>query len=312
MHPWKSAIVLCFLVFGFAFLVCFIIVEWKFAKLPIMPLRSTSPPIPIAHINTPNRLFTNRTNASCYLVSFCHGIVFLSGCYFIPLYFQAVRGDTPLMSGIYVLPYVISLSVTSGSAGLVISRTGRYQEIIWAGVSVMALGSGLFVKLTRTSSWAELIIFQLIAGTGAGPLFQAPLIAVHATIAPEDVATATSTFAFLRSLGTALAVSLGLIVFQNGMAKQAGPGLTRKLGAEAAGRISGDSASASIEYIKTLTGARKTGAQDAYAEGMRGMWWFFMAISLVAVACSVFIGMFLSGRRWGGDADDGNRKTSSQ
>ncbi|KAF8544275.1 major facilitator superfamily domain-containing protein [Trichophaea hybrida] len=295
MHPWNSALVVCFLLFGLLFLLCFLIVEWKFATLPIMPLR----------------LFTNRTNAGSYLVGFCHGVVFLSGCYFIPLYFQAVRGDTPLMSGVCVLPYVISLSITSGAAGLVISRTGRYQEMIWASVTIMTLGSGLFITMTRTTGWASLIIFQLIAGTGAGPLFQAPLIAVHATIAPSDVATATSTFAFLRALGTALAVSLGLIVFQNGMAAQRGEGLVRKLGHEAAGRIAGDSASASIEYIKTLEGARKTAAQDAYATGMKRMWWFFMAVSLVSVVGSGFIGMFLLIDVGGLANNGGDRETSS-
>lgn len=238
-----------------------------------------------------SRLFNHRTNACSYLVGFCHGFVFISGCYFLPLYFQAVRNSTPLLSGVYVLPYVLSLSCCSGAVGIVISRTGRYQETIWAAVCLMALGQGLLVLFDRTTGWAKLAIFQLIAGIGSGPLFQAPLIAIHSTIEPQDLATATAAFSFVRTLGTSLAVSLGLVVFQNGMAHQADdPTLLRRLGTEATRRITGGSASASIDYIKTLGPAQRRAAEDAYAQGMRGMWWFFMAVAVVAVVCSIGIG----------------------
>jgi MFS family permease len=238
----------------------------------------------------PLRLFNHRTNVSSYLVGFCHGFVFIAGCYFLPLYFQAARGDTPLMSGVYVLPYVISLSLMSGVTGLLISKTGQYQYLVWGGAVVQAIGVGLVVMLDRKSSWGEVIIFQLIMGTGSGPLFQAPLIAIHSTINPKDVATATSTFAFLRTLGTALAISLGLTLFQNGMSKQAGSELAGMVGDETMQRITGTSASASVEWIKKLPDAKRFGAQDAYAKGMKGMWWFFLGIALVAVVCSVGIG----------------------
>ncbi|KAI5815439.1 major facilitator superfamily domain-containing protein, partial [Pyronema omphalodes] len=273
-HPWNSPIILCFLIFGIALLIFFVFVEYRIAALPVMPLR----------------LFNNRTNVSSYLVGFCHGFVFIAGCYFLPLYFQAARGDTPLMSGVYVLPYVISLSLMSGVTGFLISKTGQYQYLVWGGAVVQAIGVGLIVMLKRKSSWAEVIIFQLIMGTGSGPLFQAPLIAIHSTINPKDVATATSTFAFLRTLGTALAISLGLTLFQNGMSKQAGPELQALVGEEAMQRITGTSASASVEWIKKLPDLKRFAAQDAYAKGMTGMWWFFLGIALVAVLCSAGIG----------------------
>jgi MFS family permease len=295
-YPWRSAPVICLIVFGLLFLVAFILIEWKFAALPLMPLR----------------LFTHRTLVCAYLVGFWHGFVFIAGCYFLPLYFQAARGDTPLLSGVYVLPYVITLSLVSGAAGYAISRSGRYQEVIWAGAAVQAVGFGLFILFSRTTGWAELIIFQLLAGIGSGPLFQAPLIAVHAVIDPKDVATATATFAFLRSLGTALAISLGLIVFQNAMAAQKSEELVRKLGAEVADRITGEGASASIEFVKQLHGEVRKAAMDAYANGLRNMWWFFLAIAIMAVVSSVGIGKL--SYKWDREAatDTQARKTPSE
>ncbi|KAI5798831.1 major facilitator superfamily domain-containing protein [Geopyxis carbonaria] len=273
MRPWNSPMVLCLLVFGVVLILVFILVEWKVAKIPIMPLR----------------LFKNRTNICCCLVGFCHGFVFIAGCYFLPFYFQAVRGDTPLLSGVYVLPYVFVLSTMSGITGLIIARTGRYQELIWGGCIVQALGFGLFIDLTRTSSWAKLTLYQVVAGLGSGPLFQAPLIALQATIDSGDVGTATSTFAFLRSLGTALAISIGLVVFQNRMAHQADL-LRQKLPLKVAQMLTGGSASASIESIRTLDRQYQVVVRDAFGEGTRTMWYFFLAIAVCCIIFSVGIG----------------------
>lgn len=270
-HPWGSPIVVCFLAVGVLLMLLFLLVEYRFASQPIMPLR----------------LFTHLTSISCYSIAFFHGFVFIAGCYFLPLYFQAVRGATPLLSGVYVLPYVVVLSLAAALSGVLISRSGRYQEVIWFGVLIQTVGFGLLVKLTRTSGWSELVIYQLLGGIGSGPLFQSPLIAIHATVAPADMATATTTFAFLRTLGTALAISLGLVVFGNTMAKTTTEG---GLSDDVAKRIGGESASASIEFIKSLDQGQQEAAQDAYATGMRAMWWFFLAIALCAVVASVGVG----------------------
>jgi len=270
-HPWNSAIVVCFIVFGVLLLACFFIVEWKFAALPLMPLR----------------LFKNRTAVCCYLITFFHGFAFIAGCYFLPLYFQSARGYSPLLAGVFILPFVIPLSVSSGGAGIIIAKTGRYQELIWGGLLLMTLGFGLFIDMDRTSNWGKLVVYQFIAGIGAGPLFQSPLIAVHSTLEPKDIATGTSTFAFVRTLGTALGISLGLVVFQNGMQSQAGKLASQHLDPIVVSSLTGESASANIEFVKTFGGPVRKIAQDAYAAGMKEMWYFFLATSVCGLIASI-------------------------
>ncbi|TGZ81959.1 MFS general substrate transporter [Ascodesmis nigricans] len=272
-HPWSSPLVLCLLIFGLLLFFLFILIEWKFAAAPIIPLR----------------LFHERTNIFAYLVGFTHGFVFIAGCYFMPLYFQSVRGATPLLSGVYVLPYVIVLSVISGVSGIVISKTGRYQELIWAGVVVMTLGTGLYIDLDRTSNWGKLFMYQFISGVGCGPLFQSPLIAIHSTIDPRDLGTATTTFAFLRTFGTSLAISIGLVVFNNRV-KERVEIVREVLPRELAEALMGGGASASIEWVKKFPEEVRIVAQDAFAYGMKGMWYFFVAIAAVAALASLGIG----------------------
>ncbi|KAF8469576.1 major facilitator superfamily domain-containing protein [Kalaharituber pfeilii] len=276
-YPWDSPIVICFLIFGILLLVVFVFVEWKLPKLPIMPLR----------------LFTNRTNVASYVTAFFHGFVFISGCYFLPLYFQAVRGSSVLMSGVSILPYVVVLSIVSGVNGQIISKTGSYQEPIWAGCFLMVLGTGLFTNLNQTSNWGKIVMYQVISGIGCGPLFQGPLIAIHSIIEQRDVGTATTTFAFLRSLATALGISLGLVVFQNVMQGQTATlaAMTSpRLSPEALSIVSGHSASASIPAIAKLPHEQAIVIRDAYAKGMQAMWWFFFASAIVSGLSSLAIG----------------------
>ena len=222
---------------------------------------------------------------------FFHGFVFISGCYFLPLYFQAVRGSSVLISGISILPYVIVLSIASAINGHIISRTGRYQEPLWAGSILMVVGTGLFANLDRTSSWVKIIFYQVLAGAGAGPAFQGPLIAIHSIIKQVDVGTATTTYAFLRSLATALGISLGLVVFQNVMDQQA----TRAIGnpnlsPEGLRIISGGSASSSVPLIKKLPIAEANLVRDLFGKGLQAMWWFFLACTIMAALASLGIG----------------------
>ncbi|KAK5173948.1 hypothetical protein LTR16_011599, partial [Cryomyces antarcticus] len=127
-HPWGSATVICLIVFGLVTIGLFVVNEWKFAKYPIMPLR----------------LFKYRSNIAALLVCFCHGFVFIAGSYYMPLYFQAVLGATPLLSGVYLLPFALSLSFASAGTGIFIRKTGKYLPPIWFGMAWMTLGFGLF------------------------------------------------------------------------------------------------------------------------------------------------------------------------
>lgn len=165
-HPWDSATVLCLIIFGVVTIGIFFLVEWRVAPYPLMPLD----------------IFAKRSNLAALGVGFLHAFVFISGSYFLPLYFQAVLGATPILSGVYLLPQAISLSVLSAMTGIFIKKTGQYLPMIWFGMTTMTLGFGLFIDLDVNSSWAKIIMYQIVAGTGVGPNFQSPLIALQSLV----------------------------------------------------------------------------------------------------------------------------------
>lgn len=271
-YPWASPTVICLIIFGVFTWVLAMLNEWKLARYPIIPIR----------------LFSNWHNVQVLLVCFCHSFVFISGAYYLPLYFQTVLLASPILSGVYVLPNVLSLSVVSAGAGFIMKKTGRYRELIIGGMLFMTIGYGLFIDLKAYASWPRIIIYQIIAGLGTGPNFQAPLVALQANIHPSDVATATSTFSFLRQTSAAIATVLGTVVYQNILAQQM-PRVTESLGSENAQVIESSFAGSQGELIKSLPDDQQSIVLGAYTFALSRMWIFYTAIAGFGLILSLFV-----------------------
>lgn len=272
-YPWGSAKVICLIVFGIVTACLFALNEWKLARYPVMPLR----------------IFKHRSNIASLGVCFCHGYVFIAGTYYLPLYFQAVLGSTPLLSGVYLIPLAMSLSITSAVTGIFVKKTGKYLPPIWFGLVIMTLGFGLFIDLKPTADWPRIILFGIVAGIGVGPNFQAPLLALQTMVAQRDIATATATFGFTRNLSTSISVVIGGVVFQNEMQKRY-PALVVALGKQTADLLSGSSAGASVGIVSQLPPAQQVIARDAFFGSLRTMWIMYVAFAAFGIFLSLFIG----------------------
>ncbi|KAE8553084.1 hypothetical protein EYB25_004463 [Talaromyces marneffei] len=268
-YPWKSATIICLIVFGAVTLAIFCIYESKIAKLPVIP----------------PRVFRYRNSISAYSLSVTHSMTFLGGTYWMPLYFQSVLGADSLMSGVYLLPYVISSSVLSIGAGFFIKNTGNFRWPIIIGLFVMTLGLGLLTYLGDKPHWDRIIIFQIIAGIGSAPNFQAPLIAIQTNIEPHDIGAATSSYSFARQIGTSVSVTIGGVILSNVMNSQQNY-LASVLGPQLAKEFSGQEASASIQKINDLPINQIQTVRTAYWNALQKMFIFY--------ACVCFAGFLIS------------------
>lgn len=272
-YPWASPTVLCLMIFGVVTIGLFVLNEWKFARYPVTPIR----------------LFKHRTSIASYSLAFFHAFTFMSGSYWLPLYFQGVLTTTSLMSGVYLLPFVVSLSIISAAVGIMIKKTGKYKILISAGTAIATLGFGLFTDLGAKEDWVKLSIYQIIAGIGIGPNFQAPLIALQTNIEPSDIGSATSTFSFLRQLGTSVSVVVGGVIFNNEMQKQQSYLQENLSSPELANRLSGAHAAGSVQLVADLTGRDGEVARGAYWNALRTMYIVYTAFAGVAMVISLFI-----------------------
>ena len=166
---------------------------------------------------------------------------------------------------------------------------GLYLPLIWGGVTCMTLGISLFISLDSIFSLARVVIFQIIAGLGIGPIFQMPLIALQARVPQTDVATATATFGFIRNLATSISIVLGGVVFQNGMQGQSQQ-LEAALGRATADKLTGGEAAANVFVLKELHGEGLRVAKMAFAKSLRDMWIMYACMSALGLIASAFIG----------------------
>ncbi len=153
----------------------------------------------------------------------------------------------------------------------------------------MTLGFGLFIDLPATTSWPRIILYQIVAGIGVGPNFQAPLIALQTLVPKRDIATATATFGFVRNLATSVSVVIGGVVFQNGMRDKL-RSLQTSLGPEVADALGGGSAGANTATVARLPMAQRAVATQAYTGSLRTMWILYVVVSAFGLAVSLAIG----------------------
>lgn len=271
-HPWNSVTVICLIVFGIVVIIVFFFNEAKFPAYPVMPLR----------------LFKRRSNVACLAVCFCHGFTFISGSIFLPLYYQSTLGASPILSGVYLFPYVIPLALASAVTGVFIRKTGQYQPPIWFGMFFMTLGFGLYLDLPPYASWPRIIIFQIISGIGVGPNFQAPLIALQSGVSPGDIATATATFGFVRNLATSISAVIGSVIFQNQMAQKRAM-LEAALPHAIAEEITGGAAGAVTALVAALPPDQKEVANRAYTDSLQMMWVVYVCVGALGFTFSLLI-----------------------
>ena len=217
-------------------------------------------------------------------------MTFIVAEYYLPLYFQSVKQASPLRSGVLILPITLSEAAMGILTAFLIYRTGRYREVIWLGMFLLTLGTGLYIHFDRTSSVAEIVGFELIGGIGAGFLFEPPLIAIQATVSQADTATATASFGFIRNIAMAMSIVIGGVIFQNGMNHRIPYLEAAGLNSTFTKAFSHGEAAASVELIKEIADAgQRIAVEDAFAWSLRNMWIAYTVIMVVGLVASAFI-----------------------
>lgn len=111
--------------------------------------------------------------------------------YYLPIYFQSVRGQNAIESGVNILPAVCFFAVGSLMAGGLIGRIGYWQPFLPAGALLAVVGSALLYSLDADSSSAWYLGSQVVIGFGSGASSQVPMIAVQAFSDTKDLSRAT-------------------------------------------------------------------------------------------------------------------------
>ena len=167
----------------------------------------------------PPRIVTQRTVAASCAMAFMIYAALINLTYFLPVWFQAIRGVSALQSGIDMIPYFVVNAVFSLAAGVFVSKVGYATPPAVLGSAVGTVGLGLMTLLRVDTTTAQWVGYQVLTSIGFGISIQQGFTAVQTVLCDEDIAIATAAVVASQSLGGAVFLSVGNSVFQNQLLK---------------------------------------------------------------------------------------------
>ncbi|MEU8778161.1 MFS transporter [Streptomyces sp. NPDC048606] len=266
---WGSPQVITLAVLAALLLVAFLRVERRAAE-PVLPLG----------------LFRVRTFTLCSVISFVVGFAMFGAMIYLPTFLQVVRGVSPTMSGVHMLPMVFGLLLASTGSGQIVSRTGRWKVFPILGTAVTAIGLLLLHQLDRTSSDLETSVYFFVFGAGLGLVMQVLVLAVQNSVGYADLGVATSGATFFRSIGA----SFGVAIF--------GTLFTHRLDDELSTALAGlplppgatpERLEADFRSLALLPPEVRPRVLDAYATAITDVFLYAVPVVLIAFVISWFL-----------------------
>jgi EmrB/QacA subfamily drug resistance transporter len=159
------------------------------------------------------RLFRQRGFAAGTAVNFVLGVALFGVALLLPLYFELLRGRTPVQTGLLLAPQGLGAAVTISLAGYLTDRIGA-RRVVPAGVLLALAGTGWYTQIgAHTPYWALLIALFLI-GAGLGATITPAMAAAYQGLPATAMGQATSAIAVVQRVAGALGSALLAVVLQ--------------------------------------------------------------------------------------------------
>ena len=152
--------------------------------------------------------------ASCFAAFFIYSAALIH-IYYLPIWFQAIKGESAINSGISMIGYMLSNALFSLLAGFVVSMVGYYTPPAILGAAIGTIGCGLLTTLKVDSPAHVWIPYEFVAGAGLGIAIQQGFIAVQTVLRIDQLPIGTSAITAFQSAGGAVFISVGNSILQN-------------------------------------------------------------------------------------------------
>jgi EmrB/QacA subfamily drug resistance transporter len=196
--PWNSPVLLSLGLGSVLLLIAFVLVERRAAE-PVLPLR----------------LFANPVFRVASAVGLIVGLALFGSVTYLPLFLQVVKGSSPTVSGLELLPMMGGMVVTSTLSGHLISRWGRYKFFPILGTAVAAAGLVLLSQVDAGTTRLVISVALLVIGVGLGMVMQVLVLVVQNAVSYEDLGVATAGATLFRFIGGSLGTAVLGAIFSH-------------------------------------------------------------------------------------------------
>jgi EmrB/QacA subfamily drug resistance transporter len=174
-------------------------------------------------------LFARRGFAAAAGTNLLVGIALFGALILLPLYFQLVRGESPLSTGLLLVPQGLGAALAMPIAGRLTDEIGA-RVVIPTGILLALAGTVAYTQVGADTSYVFLAGALFVIGLGLGGTVMPSMAVAYQAVPREDVAQATSTINVIQRIAASIGTALLAVVLQRSIASNL-PGLDGGAGA---------------------------------------------------------------------------------
>ena len=236
-------------------------------------------------------LFRRRGFAVAATTNFVLGLALFGALILLPLYYQLVRRESPLDTGLLLVPQGVGAAVAMPLAGALTDRYGA-RVVVPVGMVVALLGTLAFLTVSEGSSYALLSCALFLIGVGLGSTIMPSMAVAFASISRDAVPRASSALNAIQRIAGAIGTALFAIVLQ------------RRLESDVPSLQGG------IEELARLGPLARERLAPAIAEAFGETFWIAVALILVALVPALLLPKAAGTEAEAGAVDRAERKAA--
>ncbi|KAF4494557.1 ABC transporter [Fusarium agapanthi] len=225
----------------------------------------------------PLHFFKNWILINMQVQVFLSSGIILAMTYFVPLYFQFIKGDGALEAGVRLLPLIMFMVAVSMLNGFLMPKYGLIPVWYIGGSALALIGSALMYTIDDTTSNGKVYGYNILVGAGAGCYIVAGFAIMQSLVPTHEIANAVA-----QDLGMVLFLAISGSLFHNVAADKVGNALPTASDTDIGNLIAGTSSAA----FKALSEDEKAVVIPEIASAMKSIWAFFMAAAALSFVCA--------------------------
>ncbi len=169
------------------------------------------------------RLFRNRTYSASLVTQGMSAVALFGGMLLMPLYLQAVRGETAMATGLLLAPQGLGAMITMPIAGRLTDRVGT-GRIVPVGLVLVALAFAGLTQLSATESYWLVGANLFVLGLGMGATMMPTFSGAIQTLRRSAIARATTTLNINQQVAASIGTSVLSVILAGKLSNGGGVG----------------------------------------------------------------------------------------
>jgi EmrB/QacA subfamily drug resistance transporter len=163
------------------------------------------------------RLFSRRGFAAASATNLALGVALFGVALLLPLYFQILRGRSPLETGLLLIPQGLGAAVAISIAGALTDKLGA-RRVVPVGIVLALAGTLAYTQIGVDSAYSFLAAALFLIGAGLGATITPSMAAAFQDLEQAEIPGATSAINVVQRVAASLGTALLAVVLQRSIA----------------------------------------------------------------------------------------------